>query len=79
MLMKPSICFDIIVYGGLAHCDPKFLHQFRLLTSLGAFSAMVFAAFQHTLHVVMSVVKNIRDINTEVMKGISQLSLGDNG
>jgi hypothetical protein len=68
--------FEIIVYGGLAHCDPKFLHEFRLLTSLGFFSAMVFAAFHHTLQVVLSVVKNIRDINTEVIRGISQQSLG---
>lgn len=68
--------FDIIVYGGLAHCDLKFLHQFRLLTQQGFFSAWVFAAFHDTLQVVLSVVKNIRDINIEVMRGISQQSSG---
>jgi hypothetical protein len=71
--------FDIIVYGGLAHCDLKFLNQFRLLTQQGFFSAWVFAAFHDTLQVILSVVKNIRDINIEVLRGISQQSPGGNG
>lgn len=60
--------FNIILYGGLAHQDQKYIREFIWLTKQGAFSAFVFGFFISSLKTILDVVRNIREINKELIQ-----------
>jgi hypothetical protein len=60
--------FDILFYGGLAHLDKKYLNEFIILTTQGAFSAFVFGFFLMSLKTILNVLKDIRDINIRLIE-----------
>jgi hypothetical protein len=60
--------FDILFYGGLAHMDPKQVHLFHIMTKQGAYSALVFSFFLRSLKIILDVVRNLREINKELIK-----------
>jgi len=59
--------FDILFYGGLAHMDPKYVRLFYFMTKQGAYSAIVFGSFLSSLNILLNVLRNMRQINKELM------------
>jgi hypothetical protein len=60
--------FDVILYGGLAHTNRDKVNDFHMLAKRGAFSSLVFASFLHMLNLLLSVVREIRDVNNELLR-----------
>lgn len=60
--------FDILLYGGLAHCNRDKVVSFHALTKQGALSSIVFGRFLSSLRVLIGVVRDIREVNKKVLK-----------
>jgi hypothetical protein len=51
----------------LAHQDPRYLNEFINLSKQGAFSTFVFGFFLSSLNTLLSVVRNIKEINNKLI------------
>ena len=59
--------FDILFYGGLAHMNPEYVRSFRFMTRQGIYSAILFGSFLGSLNTLLDVLRNMRQINKELM------------
>jgi hypothetical protein len=60
--------FNILVYGGLAHCDPKYVEEFLQITHVGAYSAFLFAYFLSVLNKLLAILYRMRELCKNVLK-----------
>ena len=60
--------FDILLYGGLAHANPKKVDMFYGLTKQGMYSSMVCASFLVSLRQFLDVVWSIRAMNAMLLE-----------
>ncbi len=54
--------FNILIYGGLAHCDRKYVEEFLQITRMGAFSAFLFGNFLIILNNLLTKLYRMREL-----------------
>ena len=65
--------FDIIMYGGLVHCNSKYLIDFNRLAKRGGISTMTFAMFISILKHIMLTATEIKRLNEEVLERLAHV------
>jgi hypothetical protein len=62
-----ELLFDTILYGGLAHVNPRKVDFFRWLTTQGFYRVHATMYFLVSLRIFLEVVSEIRDCNTSLL------------